>query len=115
MKRKNWMIYLALSIAVAVMVVPFIWMLLTSFKTFEDSTRIPLQILPEKWVLTNYQEILEVFPVAQWFMNSLLSVVISIVGQVFLGSLAAYAFARLKFPEIEALFLLCLSIMMIPE
>ena len=47
MKRKNWMIYLALSIAVAVMVVPFIWMLLTSFKTFEDSTRIPLQILPE--------------------------------------------------------------------
>ena len=115
MKRKNWMIYLALSIAVAVMVVPFIWMLLTSFKTFEDSTRIPLQILPEKWVLTNYQEILEVFPVAQWFMNSLLSVVISIVGQVFLGSLAAYAFARLKFPGKEALFLLCLSIMMIPE
>ena len=115
MKRKNWMIYLALSIAVAVMVVPFIWMLLTSFKTFEDSTRIPLQILPEKWVLTNYQEILEVFPVAQWFMNSLLSVVISIVGQVFLGSLAAYAFARLKFPGKEVLFLLCLSIMMIPE
>ena len=115
MKRKNWMIYLALSIAVAVMVVPFIWMLLTSFKTFEDSTRIPLQILPEKWVLTNYQEILEVFPVAQWFMNSLLSAVISIVGQVFLGSLAAYAFARLKFPGKEVLFLLCLSIMMIPE
>lgn len=115
MRRKKWVIYLVLSIAVAVMVIPFVWMLLTSFKTFEDSTRIPLQILPEQWILTNYREILEVFPVAQWFLNSLLSVAISILGQVLLGSLAAYAFARLRFPGKEALFMLCLSIMMVPE
>lgn len=115
MKKRNWVIYLVLIIAVAVMVAPFLWMFLTSFKTFEDSTRIPPRIMPEKWVLTNYQEILAVFPVTQWFMNSMLSVAISIIGQVFLGSLAAYAFARLRFPGKEFLFMLCLSIMMIPE
>ena len=115
MRKGKWIVYLVLIVAVAVMVIPFLWMLLTSFKTFEDSTKIPLQILPEQWILTNYEEILSVFPILQWFMNSLLSVVVSIIGQVFLGSLAAYAFARLDFPGKEVLFMLCLSIMMIPE
>lgn len=115
MRKGKWIVYLVLIVAVAVMVIPFLWMLLTSFKTFEDSTKIPLQILPEQWILTNYEEILSVFPILQWFMNSLLSVVVSIIGQVFLGSLAAYAFARLDFPGKEFLFMLCLSIMMIPE
>lgn len=115
MRKGKWIVYMVLIAAVAVMVIPFLWMLLTSFKTFEDSTKIPLQIMPEQWILTNYEEILSVFPILQWFMNSLLSVGVSIIGQVFLGSLAAYAFARLDFPGKEVLFMLCLSIMMIPE
>lgn len=97
-EKGKWLIYFVLILAVAVMTIPFLWMLLTSFKTFEDSTKIPLQILPEQWILTNYTEILEVFPIAKWFMNSILAVVISLLAQVFLGSLAAYAFARLRFP-----------------
>ena len=103
MKKGKWLIYFVLILAVAVMTIPFLWMLLTSFKTFEDSTKIPLQILPE------------VFPIAKWFMNSILAVVISLLAQVFLGSLAAYAFARLRFPGKKFLFMLMLSIMMIPE
>ena len=87
MKKGKWLIYFVLILAVAVMTIPFLWMLLTSFKTFEDSTKIPLQILPEQWILTNYTEILEVFPIAKWFMNSILAVVISLLAQVFLGSL----------------------------
>ena len=55
------------------------------------------------------------FPIAKWFMNSILAVVISLLAQVFLGSLAAYAFARLRFPGKKFLFMLMLSIMMIPE
>ena len=62
MKAKRWPVYLVLCIAVAVMVVPFLWMLLTSFKTFEDSTKIPMQILPEQWILSNYEDILSTFP-----------------------------------------------------
>ena len=115
MKKGKWLIYFVLILAVAVMTIPFLWMLLTSFKTFEDSTKIPLQILPEQWILTNYTEILEVFPIAKWFMNSILAVVISLLAQVILGSLAAYAFARLRFPGKKFLFMLMLSIMMIPE
>lgn len=76
MKKGKWLIYFVLILAVAVMTIPFLWMLLTSFKTFEDSTKIPLQILPEQWILTNYTEILEVFPIAKWFMNSILAVVL---------------------------------------
>ena len=95
---------------------PVLWMLLTSFKTFEDSTKIPLQILPEQWILTNYTEILEVFPIAKWFMNSILAVVISLLAQVFLWARSLRtAFARLRFPGKKFLFLLMLSIMMIPE
>lgn len=115
MKKEKWFIYLVLIIVAVVMIIPFLWMILTSFKTFEDSTKIPLQILPEKWILTNYQDILKVFPILQWFWNSIQSVGIALIGQIFLGSLAAYAFARLRFPGKEFLFMLCLSIMMIPE
>lgn len=50
MKKGKWLIYFVLILAVAVMTIPFLWMLLTSFKTFEDSTKIPLQILPEQWI-----------------------------------------------------------------
>ena len=78
MKKGKWLIYFVLILAVAVMTIPFLWMLLTSFKTFEDSTKIPLQILPEQWILTNYTEILEVFPIAKWVMNSMLAVVRSL-------------------------------------
>ncbi len=115
MKAKNWPIYTVLSIAVLTMVIPFLWMILTSFKTFEDSTKIPMEILPEVWILSNYKDILDVFPIALWFGNSVLAIVISVIGQIFFGSLAAYAFARLRFPGKDFLFLLILSIMMIPE
>ena len=66
MKKGKWLIYFVLILAVAVMTIPFLWMLLTSFKTFEDSTKIPLQILPEQWILTNYTEILEVEKSGKW-------------------------------------------------
>ena len=88
MKAKNWPIYTVLSIAVLTMVIPFLWMILTSFKTFEDSTKIPMEILPEVWILSNYKDILDVFPIALWLGNSGLANVYCVIGQIFFGSLA---------------------------
>lgn len=93
---------------------PFIWMILTSLKTYDESIRIPLIIFPEVPIWENYVEVFQKFPVIRLYMNTFLVMIFSIVSQVLVCSLAGYAFARMRFPGKNLLFLLFLSMMMIP-
>ena len=93
---------------------PFIWMILTSLKTYDESIRIPLIIFPEVPIWENYAEVFQKFPVIRLYMNTFLVMIFSIVSQVLVCSLAGYAFARMRFPGKNLLFLLFLSMMMIP-
>ncbi len=93
---------------------PFVWMILTSLKTYDESIRIPLIIFPEVPIWENYVEVFQKFPVIRLYMNTFLVMIFSIVSQVLVCSLAGYAFARMRFPGKNLLFLLFLSMMMIP-
>lgn len=95
-------------------VLPFIWMILTSFKTYEESIHIPMIILPTSWNFDNFAEVLAKFPFVHFYTNTFLMMVIVVIGQLSICSLAAYAFARLRFPGKDLVFLLCLSLMMVP-
>lgn len=97
------------------MFIPFAWTVITSVKTLPDSVRLtiipqPFTLDPWNYVFTNIEPSVPVM-----FWNSFLIAGIATVSNLLLGSLAGYAFARLRFPGREALFLLVLGTLMIPD
>ena len=106
--------HIFLIICCVITIFPFIWMILTSLKTYGESIQIPLVIFPEKLIWSNYAEVFSKFPVIRLYFNTFVVMVFSIVSQILVCSLAAFAFARLKFPGKNILFIIFLSMMMIP-
>lgn len=114
-KKKNIAIYAVLIIMAFIMVLPFVWTILTSFKTQAEALKIPPQILPSSWSFKNYKAVMEVLPFAKFFLNTILMVFFRIIGSVLFSAMAAYAFARLEFPFKNFLFMLILLQMMVPS
>jgi len=102
------------SISGFVMVFPFLWEFLTSLKTLGESTSVPPVIFPSVWRWNNYERVFEAIPFAQQFLNTVLITLGRVAGQLLFCSLAAYAFARLTFRGRNVVFLLFLSILMVP-
>lgn len=93
---------------------PFIWMFLTSIKTFEETIQIPVKFFPAvpQWV--NYAIISDKLNFPRLYLNTILVAVMMIVGQILIVTVCAYAFDRLKFPGKQVLFLGMLALMMVP-
>lgn len=115
MKKKHFAVYLVLIIMAFIMILPFVWTILTSFKTQAEALKIPPQILPSSWSFRNYKAVCDVLPFATFFLNTFLMVFFRVLGSVFFSALAAYAFARLEFPFKNVLFMLVLLQMMVPS
>ncbi|MDN5854725.1 MAG: carbohydrate ABC transporter permease [Actinomycetia bacterium] len=96
------------------MVFPFVWEFLTSMKTLAESTRVPPVVIPSDFGVQNYLGVFTAVPFTQQFLNTVIVTVIRVAGQLLFCSLAAYAFARLRFRGKNVLFVLCLSILMVP-
>lgn len=97
------------------MFVPFSWTLITSFKTLADSVRftiIPQPFTTAAWdyAMNNLQP-----NIVQMFFNSFVVAIAVTLTNVVLGSFAGYAFARLRFPGRNILFLIVLATLMIPD
>lgn len=112
--RRRFVYILLISYAL-LMFVPFVWTIITSFKTLPDSVRLtiipqPFTLEPWQYVLTNLQPSVPVM-----FWNSGVIAVAVTVSNLVLGSLAGYAFARLRFPGSGILFLVVLGTLMIPD
>lgn len=108
-------IYLGLTLAAAVMVLPFIFSFLTAFKSPKDFASHSPLALPGPWTLESFSAVLTGridFASAIW--TTVLMVLVMVVGQVTSSVMAAYAFARLSFPGRDLVFWLFLSTMMIP-
>ncbi len=111
--RKSFIYLLLIGFSV-LFVFPFIWMVgtsLTSSGMVLDRAR---PIIPLHPVWGNYIEALTVLPFGIFLKNTLLISVMCVIGQTLSASLVAFAFARLKFPGRDALFVLVLSPMMLP-
>ena len=112
--KKNIAIHVFLIICALTTIVPFLWMILTSLQTDAESIRIPLVIFPEIPQWENYASVWNKFPIMRLYINTFGVMIISIISQILVCSLAAYAFARLEFPGKNFLFMISLSMMMIP-
>jgi multiple sugar transport system permease protein len=97
------------------MLVPFAWQIITSFKTEADAVR--LTVIPDPFTLAGWERgFLSLHPgIPQLFFNSMLVAIAVTVTNLVLGSMAGYAFARLRFPLRTVLFLLVLATLMIPD
>lgn len=115
MKKGNRIItYTLLGIGAFVMVFPFIWMILSSFKTSAEVNSTPPTFFPQTPTFENYAYALEKAPFLTYFRNSVLVTLACVICTEFTTILAAFAFSRLKFPGRDLLFSLLLSLMMIP-
>lgn len=116
MKRifKTVVIYFLLIVVTLIVIIPFLWMLSTSLKTPVEASTYPPAIFPAVPQWHNYPDIFNAVPFLTYFFNSCLYVLTVTLGQLFCCSLAAFAFARLKFWGRNALFIVYLATMLIP-
>lgn len=112
--RNHLLLNVFLLLSVLVVLAPFIWMLTVSMSPSSDPFRRIAFLIPTSVSLDGYLQVFRQAPVARWFMNSVLLTSILTAGQLLLGVLAAYAFARYQFRGREALFFFVLCTMMIP-
>ena len=97
-----------------VMLVPMVWMLVTSLETLNETRHFPPVLLPHTLAPGNYAQVLQQAPFARWFMNTLIVTVVTVAGNLLLCAMAGYAFARIKFFGREVVFILVLVTVMIP-
>ena len=97
------------------MTFPFLWQILMSLSTNAEIQSVPPKPIPDRLHFSNYSEVFERLPFLNQFGVSVLITVARTLGQVVLCSLAGYAFARMRFPFRNALFILLLLILMIPS
>ncbi len=106
--------YVVLSAGAITMLLPFFWMLSTSFKPERGIFVMPPQWIPDPFILDNYIKVWSQTDLPRAFANSAFIAVTSTVGEIFVSTMAGFAFARLRFPGRRAFFGLLLVTMMIP-
>src|SRR4051812_48253421 len=113
MRKKNTGVHTILIASALAMVAPFVWQIITSLKSLSSATSVPPSLLPEgRW--DNYSKVFQVLPFGHQFLNTVLMAGLRTIGQVLFCSMAAYAFARLRFPGRNVLFGILLSVLMVP-
>jgi multiple sugar transport system permease protein len=97
------------------MLVPFIWMLLTAFKSITETTQVdPFVIIPSKWHYENFTEVIKSMNFARLYFNTILLIALRVLLAVITANLAGYALARMNFKGKSITFALVLFQMMIP-
>lgn len=113
-KPKFWILHLLLIILAFFMLVPFVWMILTSFKSLGESMQVPVIVFPGTIHWRNYIEVLYTMPFSTFYFNTIAITALKVLGTLTLSSLAAYAFARIEFPGRNVLFVILISVLMVP-
>ena len=116
--RKNiYLVFAILFIAAALFIIltPYIWMVLTSFKSQKEISWNPGRILPIEWVLTGYKTVFTRAPFFSWMKNSLVVTGIVTVVVLFTSSIAGFVFGKYQFRGKTALFWLLMATMMVPS
>jgi multiple sugar transport system permease protein len=98
----------------AVMLVPLLWMVIVSLETPSQAQRFPPLLFPHSFHIHSYIDAWNAAPFAHFFLNSAIYSLATVAGQLLFCSLAAYAFARIRFFGRELLFVVLLATLMVP-
>jgi multiple sugar transport system permease protein len=120
-RRRPWLpagsrlaTHLILAVGALAMIGPFVWSILTSFKTLGEAIQVPPTILPEQLRWENYAQVFTQLPFLAFYENTIIITAVKVVGVLITSSLAGYAFARIDFPGRKVLFALYLAVLMVP-
>lgn len=111
---KHLIVHIILMSGIVWMLLPFLWMISTSIKPLNEVFLTPPTLVPSKIVLSSYKKALEIVPMVRYFFNTFIIVFGRIGGEVFVSALVAFGFARFEFKGKRVLFILLLSLMMMP-
>ena len=114
--RNKWLIlkHIVLISGVAIMILPFLWMLSTSFKLPTEVLSWPPKFLPKVITFQNYSQVFITAPFHRFFINSILMSTASTCSIIITSTLAGYIFAKFSFPGKNFLFILILATAMVP-
>ncbi|MBA9028286.1 MULTISPECIES: carbohydrate ABC transporter permease [Bacillaceae] len=114
--RKIIITIIAFVVSIAFLL-PFIWMLSTSFKIEADVFKFPVEWIPTRWNgIENFKEVwLGQYPFALYYWNSIKVTVITTAISVTVSAMAAYGFSKVNFPAGKFLFLIVLTTFMVPQ
>ncbi len=106
--------YIILFLIAAIVLVPLVWLFVSSFKSDADVIHYPPGFFPEKWVLDQYKYVGDAIPVFRMLLNTVIFAGAVTFISLFIDSLAAYAFSRLEFKGGKVIFSIILLTMMVP-
>ena len=106
--------YLVILVGAVGLMFPFAWMLSTSLKPLDEVYSYPIIWIPSEIVFENYIDVFRKVPFARYLWNSFVLSVLGIIGNMSGSSLAAFSFARLRYPGRTLFFIMMLSTMMVP-
>jgi multiple sugar transport system permease protein len=106
--------YLFLVTGSVVMLLPFVWMILSSFMSAQEIIARPLTWFPSDPGLDAYRGLRDAIPLGRMYLNSVIVTTLTTLGILLTSTLAGYGFAKFHFPGRDLLFLIVLATMMIP-
>jgi ABC-type glycerol-3-phosphate transport system permease component len=110
-----WTNTLIILIGAFILMIPLAWMLSTSLKANGEVFHIPINWIPKKVLFQNYPEAINYVPIPVYYRNSVFVASLAVLGSVISSSLVAFAFARLRAPGKNILFIILLSTLMLPS
>lgn len=114
-RNAKLLVHIILIIGSFTMIFPFVWMLLTSFKTQGEAIMVPPILLPSSWEPVSYIEVLRTLPFDKLYYNTIVLMLARIVCATLTSSMAGFAFAKLEFPFKKLFFFIVLTQLMLPS
>ena len=116
-KKMSWGWTIVLIAIGLVCIYPFLFMVSSSFKISGDVLTKRLQLIPDQIILSNYSDLFgdPYYDFGQWYINTIVMTVTTIVIKVFVVSITAYAFSKINFKGRDGIFLVLLTSLMIPS
>jgi ABC-type glycerol-3-phosphate transport system permease component len=113
--RRNQIVRLIIAVTgVLILMFPMYWMLRTAVASTNELSNLPVALWPQHWHWENFTQPWSEYPFARWLMNSVFIAVVAVVLTVVMNLCAGYAFAKLRFPGRNLLFLMIISTLMVP-
>ena len=113
-KTQKTIIHILLIAGSLIMVLPFVWMILTAGKTIPETTSIPPTLLPDTFQWENFTRAWNVLPFLDFFKNTFLMIIVRVITTTIFSTMAAFALAKLEFPGKKIFFWMVLTQLMIP-
>ena len=114
-RNAKLLVHIILIMGSFIMIFPFVWMILTSFKTQGEAIMIPPILLPSSWAPVSYIEVLRTLPFDKLYYNTIVLMFARIVCATVTSSMAGFAFAKLEFPFKKLFFFIVLTQLMLPS